>query len=143
MTYIYESATKENKENESSVKKQLTGLQSKLETIQERYAIGEINEEIYEKFKEKYQVEINELEASLVDSSISSSNLEKATRISSNLNELWVSGDLAQKKKIQNLMFPSGIGYNKLNGEVRTNKINSIFSLILLISSGLDKIKSG
>ncbi len=145
MTYIYESATKENKESESSVKKQLTGLQSKLETIQERYAIGEINIEIYEKFRKKYQVEINELEASLVDSSISSSNLEKAIekaiRISSNLNELWLSGDLAQKKKIQNLVFPSGTGYNKLNGEVRTNKINSIFSLIPLISIDLSKKK--
>ena len=147
MTYIYESLTKENKESKSSVKKQLTGLRSKLETIQERYAIGEINKEIYEKFQEKYQDEISELETSLVDSSISSSNLqkaiEKATRISSNLNELWVSGDLTQKKKIQNLVFPSGIGYNKLNGEVRTKKVNSVFSSIPMISEGLAKIKNG
>ena len=47
------------------------------------------------------------------------------------------------KEKIQNLVFPSGIGYNKLNGEVRTKKLNSIFSLIPLLSNDLDKIKSG
>ncbi|MEZ7901084.1 MAG: hypothetical protein QMC34_04175 [Flavobacteriales bacterium] len=45
---------------------------------------------------------------------ISSSNLEKAIkkalRVASNLTELWTSGDLTQKKKLQNLVFPSGIG---------------------------------
>ena len=64
-------------------------------------------------------------------------------KISSNLNELWVSGDLTQKKKIQTLVFPSGIGYNKLNREVRTKKVNSIFSSIPMISEGLAQIKNG
>ena len=89
-------------------------LQSKLETMEERFAIGEINKEIYEKFKVKYQSEINDLESNLFNSSISSSNLEKAIkkalRVASNLTELWTSGDLTQKKKLQNLVFPSGIG---------------------------------
>jgi len=97
--------------------------------MEERFAIGEINKEIYEKFKVKYQSEINDLESNLFNSSISSSNLEKAIkkalRVASNLNELWTSGDLTQKKKLQNLVFPSGIGYDKLNGEVRTKKVNS------------------
>ena len=78
---------------------------------------------------------------------ISSSNLEKAIkkalRVASNLTELWTSGDLTQKKKLQNLVFPSGIGYDKLNGEVRTKKVNSIFASIPLISKDLAKIKSG
>lgn len=82
--------------------------------MEERFAIGEINKEIYEKFKVKYQSEINDLESNLFNSSISSSNLEKAIkkalRVASNLTELWTSGDLTQKKKLQNLVFPSGIG---------------------------------
>ena len=69
--------------------------------------------------------------------------INKALKISSNLNELWVSGDLTQKKKLQNLVFPSGIGYNKLNGEVRTKKVNSIFYSIPMISEGLAQIKNG
>jgi site-specific DNA recombinase len=71
--------------------------------MEERFAIGDINKEIYEKFKVKYQSEINVLESNLFNSSISSSNLEKAIkkalRVSSNLSELWTSGDLTQKKK--------------------------------------------
>ena len=147
MSYTHDSLTKENRENESSVKKQLSLLKSKIETIEERFAIGEINNEIYQKIKVKYQNEINELKSNLNNSSISSSNLQividKALKISSNLSELWTSGDLTQKKKLQNLVFPSGIGYDKLNGKVLTKKVNSIFSSIPLLSIGLSKIKSG
>ncbi|MDB9732347.1 hypothetical protein OAA96_00940 [Polaribacter sp.] len=39
-------------------------------------------------------------------------------------------GDLKQKKKIQSLVFPSGIGYDKQNDVVRTLKTNSLFSLM-------------
>ena len=30
--------------------------------------------------------------------------------MSSNLTDIWTCGDLGQKKKIQNLVFPSGLG---------------------------------
>ena len=63
--------------------------------------------------------------------------------ISSNLSELWASGDLPQKRKIQSLVFPSGIGYDKLKGKVQTKRVNSIFSAIPLLTKDLDKIKSG
>ena len=63
--------------------------------------------------------------------------------MSSNLSDLWASGDLPQKKKIQSLVFPSGIGYDKLKGKVQTKRVNSIFSAIPLLTKDLDKIKSG
>jgi len=50
---------------------------------------------------------------------------------------------LPQKKKIQSLVFPSGIGYDKLKGKVQTKRVNSIFSSIPLLSMDLAKIKSG
>ena len=70
-----------------------------------------------------------------------SSNLQivihKALKISSNLSELWTSGDLPQKKKIQWLVFPFEIGYDKLKGKVQTKRINPIFSSIHLLSIAL------
>ena len=76
---------------------------------------------------------------------MSSSNLQmaidKALKMSSNLSELWASGDLPQKKKIQSLVFPSGIGYDKLKGKVQTKRVNSIFSAIPLISMDIAKKK--
>ena len=81
------------------------------------------------------------------NSTISSSNLEKAInkalKISSELGKLWSNGGLPQKKKIQDLVFPSGIGYDKSNNRVQTKRVNSIFKLIPSISDDLKKIKSG
>ena len=147
MIYTFDSVTKEIRENETNVKKQLSLVKSKIDAIEERFAIGEIEETIYKKFKIKYEEELTRLNSNLLNSEISSSNLqtaiEKALKMSSNLSELWTSGDLTQKKKIQNLVFPSGIGYDKLKGKVQTKRVNSIFSAIPLLSTDLAKTKSG
>jgi site-specific DNA recombinase len=136
MINTYDSVTKEIRENEVNVKKQLSLLKSKIDTIEERFAIGEIDNKIYKKFKTKYESEEKKLESNLFNSTISSSNLQiaidKALKMSSTLSELWTSGDLLQKKKIQSLVFPSGIGYDKLKGKVQTKRVNSIFSSIPL-----------
>ena len=63
--------------------------------------------------------------------------------MSSTLHEIWISGDLDQKRQIQQLVFPSGIGYDKQNDRVQTKRVNSIFSAIPLLIKDLDKIKSG
>ena len=63
--------------------------------------------------------------------------------MSSTLHEIWISGDLDQKRQIQQLVFPSGIGYDKQNDRVQTKRVNSIFSAIPLLTKDLDKIKSG
>lgn len=87
------------------------------------------------------------LESKIVNSNLSSSNLqtaiENALKMSKNLSETWVSGDLLQKRKIQKLVFPSGLGYDKSKGKVQTFRVNSIFSAIPSLSRDFDKIKSG
>jgi site-specific DNA recombinase len=147
MVYTYDSVTKEIRHNEAKVKKQSTLVYSKIEAIEERFAIGEINSDIYNKFNAKYTKELKELESNLNNSTLSSSNLQiaidKALKMSSNLSDIWTSGDLNQKRKIQNLVFPSGIGYDKQNGKVRTKSVNAIFSSFPLISRDMQKLKSG
>ena len=147
MTYTYNSLSKDIRENKANIKKQMSLLKSKKETIEERFAIGEIGKEIYSKFKIKYEEEEITLKANLSNSTISSSNLEKAInkalKLSSDLCELWSNGGLPQKRKIQDLVFPSGIGYDKSINRVQTRRVNSIFKLIPSISDDLKKIKSG
>lgn len=53
------------------------------------------------------------------------------------------SRDLEQKRKLQQLVFPSGMGYNKQIDEVQTKRVNSIFSSIPLIATDLAQQKSG
>ena len=59
--------------------------------------------------------------------------------MSSNLTDMRTCGDLGQKKKIQNLVFPSGLAYDKSNGKVQTTSVNSIFSCIPEIAKELKK----
>ena len=69
--------------------------------------------------------------------------IDKALIMSSKLHEIWAYGALDQKRQLQNLVFPSGIGYNKQNDRVQTKRVNSIFSAIPLLTKDLDKIKNG
>ena len=48
MVYTYDYVTQEIRDNESQVKKELKKMESKIDTIEERYAIGEIDKPIYE-----------------------------------------------------------------------------------------------
>ena len=47
------------------------------------------------------------------------------------------------KTNIKILVFPSGLGYDKSNGKVRTKRVNSIFSCIPEIAKKLKKTKNG
>ncbi|MGC6432285.1 MAG: hypothetical protein ACON5F_14670 [Jejuia sp.] len=141
MIYTYDAITKEIRENDSNIKKQLTLLSSKIDTIEECFAIGEIDVNIYQKFRGKYTKEHAHLKSSLGNSSISSSKLnlaiEKALTMSSKLSSLWESGYLFQKQKIQNLVFPSGIDYDKSKGKVQTKRVKSIFFAIPLLAEDI------
>ena len=147
MIYVYESITKESQEETTKIKKRITEFEKKLETIEERFAIGEISNEIYAKFSKKYKNEISDLAKEILNPSLSSSNLQKAIDkaigMSSKLSEIWVSGDLEEKRKIQKIVFPTGIGYNKQKDRVQTDRVNSVFSLIPIISKDLGQIKNG
>lgn len=147
MIYTYDSITKEIQQKEVIIRKQISENKSKLEAIEERFAIGEINKELYTKFASKYNKEIESLEVKLLNPTMSSSNLQKAIdrahELSSKLTELWTSGDAEQKRQLQKLVFPDGLTYDKEKDRVQTNRVNSIFSSIPLIVKDLDKTKSG
>ena len=78
MLYTYDNITQEIRDNESQIKKELKKRESKIDTIEERYAIGEIDKTIYRKFISKFNIEKVDLESNLLNSTISSSNLQKA-----------------------------------------------------------------
>jgi hypothetical protein len=56
--------------------------------------------------------------------------VEKGLKMAANLCSLWLSSKFVEKQKLQYLIFPSGIMYNKKNNTVRTNEVNSIFAAI-------------
>ncbi len=73
MAVFFKSQIEESK----SLKNKLTGIKRKLETIEERFVIGEIDRSLYEKFKPKYEKECFEIEQELSKTGGYRSNLAK------------------------------------------------------------------
>ena len=71
------------------------------------------------------------------------SAIDKALTLSESLENIWVDGDLKQRQKLQNLVFPSGLGYDKSNDIVRTPKVNAIFGSIPILTKEISNIKNG
>ena len=67
------------------------------------------------------------------------SNLQKfidqAIAMSCNLGTLWKNGDFASRQKLHNLLFPSGIYFDKNTDDYRTETENEVFKTFRLFSS--------
>ena len=57
--------------------------------------------------------------------------------------KIWSSGNVAQKEKLQKLIFPDGITYDRKNGAFRTEKVNEVFSCIAYLNSVSTENKKG
>jgi site-specific DNA recombinase len=138
---------KTDRQYEKQLKEKLKDLQGKLESLEERHVLGEIDLSLFKKYGDKYKSEIEELEQKINSTSISSSNLQKCLanglKLSKNISKIWVTGDLLDKHKLQHLLFPEGFSYDKKNQRVLTARVNSFFELIRSFSSELTKQKSG
>lgn len=131
----------------SMLKKQITELKQQIEILEERFVLGQISAEQFEKFKLKYSQQLREIEKGAPDFDSSSSNLENAVsaslKLAQNLSQVWVSADYIGKQQLQYLLFPDGALYNKETNRVRTFSTNVIFREIPIKSRGLDKKQKG
>ncbi len=128
----------ENEAIRNSQKSALKAIEKKHEKLEEKYIYEGISTEIYQKHLAKLMSEKTEIERSLTKPEIKLSNLDKlldfSTKTSTNLLNIWENEDYDKKVKIQKLVFPNGIKYNRKKELYRTEKINSIFSLNLVFS---------
>ncbi|MBI4947785.1 MAG: recombinase family protein [Bacteroidetes bacterium] len=143
----FEYMNKQNEENRHLLKIKLNEIDEKLNKVQERFAIGEIDKEIYEKVGGKIKQEKSDIEQEYEKAQIKLSNLEKYTdyilRIAENLSKLWDFKDISVKQNLQHLVFPEGVSYDKKNHVYRTPKVNSVFNSIAGISRSWEKNKGG
>ena len=119
----------------------------KLERLEERFVFEEINMAQYQKFKSKLTLEKNEKLKFSEKVGFNLSNLEKALDIALNcapkLSSLWAKGNLNEKRKIQKMIFPEGIEYDRKTDKYRTLRVNSFFSYIPVITKDVDNKKTG
>jgi site-specific DNA recombinase len=129
------------------LKKRVTEIENQVEALEERYVKGVLEKRLFDKYATKYSEDIGLLKLEMEKTSFDSSNLEKIVEkgvsIAENISRMWVSADFRQKQKLQYLVFPKGILYNKENDAVRTEKVNAIFAEIRLLAEVLEKKKKG
>ena len=147
MNHFYDAHYKSKNEEQSKIKKQQTELKKKRESIEERFAIGEITQEIFKKYDDKYRDQLAENAKKLDTTFLSSSNLQKVIKNSKemtrNLTKTWEEMAFAEKVRLQSFVFPDGILYDKENDRVRTTSVNSIFEVSRYLSEKYGHKKSG
>ena len=69
--------------------------------------------------------------------------MNKTYDFSQNLTDLWDNSEIAEKRKLQYMVFPEGIEYDYTNGNYRTLRVNSFFELTRSLSNSFKEIKNG
>lgn len=143
----YEYLTQSEQETRVTSHQKLNELQNKLNKIEERFAYGEIDRDIFEKIAGKLKEEIRFLSGNSEPSKNKLSNpsefIDHSLKICSNLSDLWVSGEYDQKVQLQDLLFPGGILFDKQKENYRTEKVNSILELTHSFTQALKGNKKG
>ena len=127
-----------------SINRRLKELKNKKETLESRFAFGEIDKELYNRFNDTLATEVVEIEGKLEDFQIKISNLDKKVseliEFSKNISKIWVSGEYETKLSVQKLLFPRGIVINPEDRTYRTSNLNPIFGLIHSFTVGNDDV---
>lgn len=148
MVHFFEGINKSDIEREKLLKGQLTELNKKIEAIEEKYFVTEeMSKEIFDKFHLKYTTERNQLAKEMSISSNTISNLESALKtalqVCTNISEMWASGSIKVKERIQGLIFPEGIIYDREKQAFRTERVNLVFAQIAQLARALRDKKKG
>jgi site-specific DNA recombinase len=118
-------------ESRNTFHSQLKEVHKKIERLEERFVNEEVTQELFEKFHKKLKMEKLEIEAKLQEPEKGPSNPEKAIdmalHLATKLNTAWDYSDYVHKQKLQNIVFPEGISYDRKNDECRTPRTNSAF----------------
>ena len=105
----------------------------KIELIQSKFGLGEINSEIYMATMSELNSRLAEIRRDLEDAGKNLSNMmnyiNQTIEISCKLGCLWSDSDFSNRQKIQNLVYPGGIYFDKKNDDYRTENENEVFRI--------------
>ncbi len=125
-------------------------LNDRLDKLQRRYAYGDLERDLYLKFKLEIEKELAEIAVKYNNVNNDLSNhlkyMNNVALASKNLSKHWTLGDYSVKDKIQRAVFPEGVVINPDKREYLTKNINSMMRIIPVKSrdsESLDIKKAG
>ncbi len=127
-------------ERESSeLKRKISEIKKTIKEVKLRFASGKIDDETYsvaiQEYTNRKDVLLLELEKWQLDLSNQKEMIPVVIATASKIGTLWKKADLEIKKKIQKLVFPEGIFWDKKKRDYRTKKSNAVFELLGRISA--------
>ena len=135
---IMQGNESESKPKLATLRKQRSECENKIRRCKARYGAEEINEDVYSTTIQFLQEKIDNINLELAKFKNNLSNLsDDADVIFStccNIASLWRNSSLETSQKIQNLLFPSGIFWDKENENYRTFDCNQALDIIQRIS---------
>ncbi len=141
----YKAMTKTKQALGQQLKNQLQQESKRLSKARGLLLSGDIEADDYRTIKSETEKRINRLEAQLTDSVADNFNIEplwdKAISNLSQLDYLYETGDVVQKRKIIGSMFPEKLTFDGF--QYRTARVNEALSCIMLIDSKLRSRKKG
>ncbi|RDV11845.1 hypothetical protein DXT99_23980 [Pontibacter diazotrophicus] len=147
MEEVFGRLSQDNEQEEKRLKGQLTELKKKQETLERRYVYGEIDREIFSKFSAELKAQVREIEANLEKVAVPLSNqksmLEKGLKMMLNLSSSREKADAGKRRRLQALVFPEGVAYDREKGAYRTTRANSFFGLAAGISQKMEEKEKG
>ena len=141
------SNNKEQSDAMSVLKKQKSELENKLKKCKVKFGTGDIDEEIYTITVEDLQQKLAKIEVEIAKVKKNLSNLtstaDEVVATCCKLGSLWNDAELELCQKIQNLLFPSGIFWDKEIENYRTIDENYALNIIHNISISYENKKEG
>ena len=139
------SDNEEQRKNESLLKKQKTEYQNKLKACKVRFGTGDIDEDVYRLTNEELQGKLDKIELELAQCQKELSNrkeeVDEVFLMCCKLDSLWKNSSLEIEQKLQNLLFPNGILWDKEKEDYRTFDENEALSVIARISRSYENKK--
>ena len=133
------SENEEQRKNETLLKKQKTECLNKLKTCKMRFGMGDIDEDVYQTTNEMLQEKLDKIELELAKCRKDLSNLDgdvdEVLSMCCKLDSLWKDSSLETSQKLQNLLFPDGILWDKEKDDYRTFNENEALAVIARVSS--------
>lgn len=140
LTRMIKEGNEESVQQATLLRKQRTETEKKISICKTRYALGEIESEVYLPALANLEEKLKEIDAELEKYVGILSNyqnkLDKISLICSNTSSYWKTSDLETRKRIQKLAFPDGIFYDREKGNYRTSNKNVIYKVIAKLSDG-------
>lgn len=139
-----ESQTEQMK-NINVLKKQKSEKENKLKSCKIRYGMGDIDDEIYTMTVEALQKDLDQITLELSKYDKDLSNLENRINdvllMCCHLGSMWKQADILTAQKLQNLLFPNGIYWDKEIDGYRTIAENTGLAVIRKITESYEKEK--